>query len=92
MFEEGKTARVARSLMSKVNAIYKKHPTMRQTVLMIEHDIITAMERIKDELTVLNRDDANMVTVSIINDIHQKVDEIFLSDFSDDDDEEDEED
>jgi hypothetical protein len=84
MFEEGKTARVARSLLSKVQAIYKKHPTMKHTVLLIENDVKVALNRIRDELKVLDSESANMVTVSIINDIHRMVEEILLEDVPED--------
>ncbi len=81
MMEEGKTERVARSILGKVDKIYKKHPTMTNTIQMMQRDLETSMLRIKDELKALNKEESNMVTVSIINDIHRKVEEIFLADF-----------
>lgn len=81
--EEGKTARVARSILNKVDDIYKKHPTMKHTILMFQKDIENIMNRMTDELKVLNEEEANMITISIINDIHRKVDEILLSHLED---------
>lgn len=81
MMEEGKTERVARSILSKVEKIYKKHPAMTNTIRMLQRDLENSMLRLKEELKGLDKEDANMVTVSIINDIHRKVDEIFLADF-----------
>jgi DNA-binding ferritin-like protein (Dps family) len=76
--KKGMTARIALSLLNKVIEIQKKNPEMTQRVDALQKDLVAKMQEILAELQTLGDRERELMTVSIINFIHEKADDIFL--------------
>ena len=75
---KGMTARIALSLLKKVIDIQKQNPDMTKRVDKLQKDLVAKMEEILAELMSLDPHERELMTVSIINFIHEKSDDIFL--------------
>lgn len=75
---KGMTAEIALSLIHRVIEIQKKHPDMSRRVDEIQQKIHGHMKEIRSELECLDDRERDILTVSIINFIHEKAEESLL--------------
>lgn len=76
--KKGMTARIALSLLNNIIEIQKKNPDLSKRVDKLQKDLAAKMEEMRAELTSLDERERELMTVSIINFVHEKADEIFL--------------
>ena len=69
---KGMTARIALSLLNKVIDIQKQNPDMTKRVDKLQKDLVAKMEEILAELMGLDSHERELMTVSIINFIHER--------------------
>ncbi len=76
--KKGMTARIALSLLNQVIDIQKKNPKMTKRLDKLQKELVAKMQELLAELQQLNDKEKELMTVSIINFIHERTDEIFL--------------
>jgi DNA-binding ferritin-like protein (Dps family) len=76
--KKGMTQRIALSLLNNIIEIQKKNPDLHGRVDKLQKDLAAKMEEMRAELLSLGERDRELMTVSIINFIHETADEIFL--------------
>jgi hypothetical protein len=75
---KGMTAEIALSLISKVIEIQKNYPVMAKNVDELQKKMLEALKELRKELEVLNERERDIFTVSVINFIHEKTEEVLL--------------
>jgi peptidoglycan hydrolase CwlO-like protein len=72
------TAEIALSLISKVIDIQKKYPEAAKAVDELQARLHETMKEIRKQLEGFSEREREVFTVSIINFIHEKADEVLL--------------
>ncbi len=76
--KKGMTAKIALSLLNNIIEIQKRNPEVSKRVDKLQKDLTAKMEELRAELLGLDERDRELMTVTIINFVHEKADEIFL--------------
>ncbi len=74
----GLTAKIALSLLKKVVEVEQAHPEMASRIEGIEKEIASSLERLRSEIEKLSDQERKLMTVSLMNFIHDKADEILV--------------
>ena len=75
---KGMTAEIALSLVSKVIQVQKTYPDKAKKLDELQGQLLDTMREIRRELDSLAEREREILTVSVINFVHEKADETLL--------------
>ncbi|MCI0341545.1 MAG: hypothetical protein L0216_10435, partial [Planctomycetales bacterium] len=75
---KGLTAKIALSLLKKVVEVEQAHPDMASRIEGIEKEIVSSLQRLRAEIEKLSDQERKLMTVSVMNFIHDKADEMLV--------------
>ena len=75
---KGLTAQIALSLLKKVVEVEQRNPEVAASIEALKKQVLGRFKEIRKELNRLDERDRNLLTVPLINFIHDKADEVLV--------------
>lgn len=76
--KRGLTAQIALSLLKKVVEVEKAHPELAERVTGLKKAVEESLRTMRGELATLNEHERKLMTVSLMNFIHDKADQLLV--------------
>jgi len=76
--KKGLTAQIALSLLKKAVEAEQRNPKVAAAITALKHEIHASFEKLRAELERCDERDRHLLTVPLINFIHDKADEILV--------------
>lgn len=76
--KRGLTAQIALSLLKKVVEVEKAHPELAERVAGLKKAVEESLRAMRGELATLDEHERKLMTVSLMNFIHDKADQLLV--------------